>query len=171
MRITKRRLRKIIRESIGIVAQNIDLHEEDDDLQDIAEHFGYQQSSKRARIGAWNELPPDLSLGPKEYRIQRQLQQSGTFLYTPNFSVSKYYNFGRYMFSVRIKGQRRDMYLGPMRSVEKVIEYLENNLLSEAKRRLRRIIREVTEEDEINPYGTGMSVPRGEENHPLIGHT
>tara|TARA_Y100000310_G_scaffold193263_1_gene193230 strand:- start:230 stop:457 length:228 start_codon:yes stop_codon:yes gene_type:complete len=75
------------------------------------------------------------------------------------------------MFSVRIKGQRRDMYLGPMRSVEKVIEYLENNLLSEAKRRLRRIIREVTEEDEINPYGTGMSVPRGEENHPLIGHT
>jgi len=40
------------------------------------------------------------------------------------------------------------------------------------KRQLRRIIREMIEDcEEINPYGTGMRVPRESEEHSLIGHT
>lgn len=40
------------------------------------------------------------------------------------------------------------------------------------KRQLRRIIREVVEEEEINPYGTGnYSYHDEDENEELIGHT
>ena len=59
-------------------------------------------------------------------------------------------------------------------SQEKRVKYEQLPLpLEERVKRIRikKIIKEVIEDVEGNPFGTGMYQPPGDEDHPLIGHT
>jgi hypothetical protein len=121
MKVTKTQLRRIIKE---VVMDNISLTRQDEDLSGIAEHFGYILTKRENVI---RQHGPQLEpLGPDEYEIIDPQQESGLRLIAPDFSVSKYYNFGKWMYAVKMKG--RDMYLGPMRTIERVIEYIEGKL-------------------------------------------
>jgi hypothetical protein len=107
------------------VADNIKLTTQDADLSEIAEHFGFKKTKRENYIR--QRAPRPEPMKPNEYEITDDPAGSGTRLTVPGvFSVHKFWSVGNWSFSIRMNDKRS--FLGPFRSVESVIDYIEKQM-------------------------------------------
>ena len=151
MKITRRQLKRIIREtrSPNDMAPQIMQDQEDrelmDQYSDIDDYFdgGYDEEDREWIV--YSELS-----GRFEPSVIRDPSELG--------KIKAYIN---------VNGQAARQHYGSQMAASMM-----ENRMKITKTQLRRIIKEVVEEEEINPYGTGNYAYHDEDdNEDLVGHT